>query len=460
MTIFMKMTNYNLINKNKILINYNALLNKNFIHTTGIIYSNYNSRDINRILEESSRLEELSRLEEASRLENVRISNLELVKYSTTISKEDSSDIGVTPYNELFPWLIDDEGNVIDVSNSINVYDGVKIVSRYLETKYNMNRNIISEAKISEMLNIFNNEKDVTVYQLYKHVGTLYNSNKDNFKSNIIEVLKSGEDVNVQSLVDVTTESSKPLGNFGELKLNEIITRLRDLNWDFNFNNTEVSISAIPAAVSFVSYSFMVKTYIKHVHNRPYDLNMNNAERSLERISRRRQLAFFTLIGAPTTLIILNLVAGSYKDIISIKFLSGRSVNENKIGFFLLLSNLNKKIPEILTIIKMLIFIILVLKILGIGIIEFLTTWYYLKIYFWIGCSTAILLESTDLILLHLFLYKKITISEVLPDFLINKLKYIENTSLNKMRVKGFKEGCYIQLSIYTVLLIMLIIFG
>jgi len=90
-------------------------------------------------------------------------------------------------------------------------------------------------------------------------------------------------------------------------------------------------------------------------------------------------------------------------------------------SFFLLISNLKNKIPKWVKLFFIIIGLILfVLKFLGLNFLEFIDSSYYLKIYLYITGSLAILYQILKLYLLHLFIKKKVQISEVLPQFLIN----------------------------------------
>lgn len=404
-------------------------------------------------------------LNESLRLEDVSLSRLELVRYNSKV--ETSSESGITSYGESFPWLVDEEGNMIDLSKSIRLFDGVKLISNYLEKKYEMDKNLISEVKITELLELFKNKEEVTVYQLYAHVANLYNADKGSFKTSIVKNLSTAEDLNIQDIVDINN-ISKPFGTLGDISLNQIATNLKDLKWDLILNKTEITINALPTAVNLISYSLILKSYMKHIHNRPYPKNISAVEREIQVSSRNRQLALFAVLGAPMAIIFLRSVAISLKDMVSINYSLDNSTDkviDSKSGLFLLWSNLNKKVhaflakrPWLKLIFKLLLFIIIVIKLLGIGIIEFLNSMYYLKIYSYFSCSLGIIYQLTNLYLLHKACNKDMKISEVLPDFMIKRLKEFEILSSSKDSIIEFKKDCYIHLCIYTVILIIILI--
>jgi hypothetical protein len=268
------------------------------------------------------------------------------------------------------------------------------------------------------------------------------------------------------------------LGKYGDISLNEMVTNLRDLKWDFILGpilclwppplfrgkrggrrETEITINAIPLGVNLISYSFRLRSYKKQVYNRPYPLNISAAEREIQLAARNRQLAIFAIVGAPLAIMFLRRTAIQLKDMISINYSLGSSsdkVTKNNSGLLLLLSNLNKKTPNWIKIFFILLFIsIIVIKLLGIGIIEFINNMYYLKIFSYFSCSLAIIFQLINLYLLHKFSNKNIKISEVLPDFIIKWMKEFEVLSSSKVTIIEFKKDCYIHLCIYIVLVII-----
>ena len=102
---------------------------------------------------------------------------------------------------------------------------------------------------------------------------------------------------------------------------------------------------------------------------------------------------------------------------------------------------------------------VIILNLLGLNIVSFLNNAYYLKIYLLIVVGLANLYQLFEIYMLYLFIKKNIQISEVLPDFIIDQLKQLEMISQEKESVKSFKEGCYIQLSIYITVLMIVAIF-
>jgi hypothetical protein len=58
----------------------------------------------------------------------------------------------------------------------------VKIISRYLETYHNINPDEISETKLSELLELFKDNKNITIKDLFNHVTNLLNEDDGFYK--------------------------------------------------------------------------------------------------------------------------------------------------------------------------------------------------------------------------------------------------------------------------------------
>ena len=420
---------------------------KNFIHSSAILYSDDIPKDsLSRILENS--------------LENERLSNLQLVKYNKEVVKEDLTDLGITSsIGESFPWFLDDEGKNIDFRKPISLFNGVKLISNYLEKRFEMDKNLISEVKINELLKPFEEKKEVTVLELYNHVAGIYKNDNESFKV-IVDKLSSGSSKK-------SWEDLKPLGEYGEITLNEAFLTLKDLKWDLILNNTRATINAVPFAVNFIGFSLMLRSYMKYVHNRPFEPNLTPTQRQLQQKARNRQLAIFSLVGAPLILVCLKKSSPYFKDIISINYdfssaaQPSSQINNNSsniVNSIFLFSYINKKIPKwIKLLFKLILLSILVLKLLGFSsILDFLYNTYYLKIYIYIICIIATIYELINLYLLHKFSKKNIKISEVLPDFIINWLKEFEIICTTKESINEFKKTYYIGISIYILIIIFI----
>lgn len=202
---------YNKNNNNFNYLNFlhNNLFGKNFIHTSAILYSNVTG---NQVRNQS--------LDEAMGLGTDRLSSLQLVKYNKEVVEGELNELGMSSYVESFPWLLDDEGKNVEFNKPIQLFNGVKLISNYLEQRFEMDKNLISEVKITELLEPFEQNKEVTVLELFNHVSKVYNKDKDSF-SKLVDKLTSDSDNYLQLQKGINSQilgnfSSKPLGSSSE----------------------------------------------------------------------------------------------------------------------------------------------------------------------------------------------------------------------------------------------------
>lgn len=90
-----------------------------------------------------------------------------------------SSTPNMSSYGESFPWFVDENNKIIDYNKSIRLFDAVKLVSRYLETRYRMDPNLISEVKVNELVEPFKENKEITVLELFNHIQNTYYKNEN-----------------------------------------------------------------------------------------------------------------------------------------------------------------------------------------------------------------------------------------------------------------------------------------
>lgn len=198
------------INLKKKINNLTKSFNNKF-STSAILFSTKNL-DINKKLEKELLIKE-------------RESELQMVIFDSNpeIDSLFNNESNVSKISESFPWLIDKEGKNIVFTNDIDLFNGVKLISQYLENRYNVNN--ITEVKLTEILKPLFDKKEgegITVLALYNHVSTLFN--KGEFKETILKGITN--EVNNETLSD-TLGSSKPLGDFGDMTLNEVVHKLK-----------------------------------------------------------------------------------------------------------------------------------------------------------------------------------------------------------------------------------------
>jgi hypothetical protein len=153
-----------------------------------------------------------------------------------------------TTISESFPWLIDKEGNFIDLASKVNLFDSITLISNFLvaeRKKYNINN--VPKIKLLEMLKPLQDKENVTIYELYVHVSDLYR--KGSLKENLLEPITSNTTNNNETIANYSLNESKPLGNYGDITLNEVVTQIRDLKWDLVLNSAKFTIHAAPMII-------------------------------------------------------------------------------------------------------------------------------------------------------------------------------------------------------------------
>jgi len=445
--------------------------NKNTFSTSAILLSQKEIDKSKLVNEDFSRLEEINKkFKEIDLKEIIQIpSTSDMTSTSPSVVVEKLAVLDTKTYtsesttiSEGFPWLIDKEGNFIDLASKVNLFDSITLISNFLvaeRKKYNISN--VPKIKLSEMLKPLQDKENVTVYDLYIHVSDLYR--KGSLKENLLEPITSNTKNNNETIANYSLNESKPLGNFGGITLNEVVTQIRDLKWDLVLNSAKFTIHAAPMIINVVGYGLIMKGYMNTVHNRPFPTGLSSEQLVIQRKLRNRNLAIFSFLGAPLILICLRKTSLGLKDLTSIEV---NSINNNlsaekniqTSGLLLLLSKLNNKMPNWLKYMLNIILISMVLlNLIGFNsLIEFLNNIFYLKIFAYFLCSLVILYQLLNLYFLHKFISNKnINISPVLPEFLINWLNDLKLLSLNNESYHYFKNSSYIQIIIYLLIIVL-----
>ena len=123
-----------------------------------------------------------------------------------------------------------------------------------------------------------------------------------------------------------------------------------------------------------------------------------------------------------------------------------------------LLRFLNSYIPNSLKLIFSLFMLCLVvIKLLGFNsIFDVFLNLNYLKFYIYITSSLFILYQILNLYLLHKFTKNTISISPILPVFIIKWLTEFKEISSNENGVQVFKKMCYVQISLYISIIVFI----
>lgn len=157
--------------------NFSSFFGKNLIHTSALLYSDPKiNLELNKVILRSEEI-----------LEEERLSNSQLVKYNDNIEQEkeeDLQELNNSSYQESFPWFYNEDG-IIDYNKSIRLFSpraySIKLISKFLESKYIMDRTEISSAKIQEFINIFKDKEEVTILELFNHVVKTCKNDPDFF---------------------------------------------------------------------------------------------------------------------------------------------------------------------------------------------------------------------------------------------------------------------------------------
>ena len=449
--------------------------NKHFIHTSLVLNSN-----VTRNTSQPDLIDQFLRNEGTD-------INKALIKFINNDegNTESSSQhvISMSNYGEVFPWLLDRNGKIIDLNKNVGLFDAVAVVSLYLRHKYGVNKEEMCNVKLNELIKPdIEGNKGVNILELYIKVSKAFNKDKEALME---KILKSDVTSNEEIKRDVITgivKSSKPLGEYEEISLNDIVDKLNLLQWEVILNRAEITTNTLPLGMNLLGFWLVLKSYVRFVHNRPYDPNLSDIHRSIERSLRDKQLVLFVFAGAPLVLLSLKAVPLKFRDIESFPScrtdLKGQSIdslcnnrNINNKNFLpscrsvrlsipygedrtgRVITSLNSKIGKWIKFLLGYIFInLFVLNLLGLNVLSLLNNFYYLKLHFYVSVMIAFLYQICQLYILHLFLGKRLKISKVLPDFIINWLKMIEIFSENKESIKSFKDICYREIIVYFVL--------
>ena len=453
-------------------LTFNNINLKSFIHSSSIIKSDRpNNLDPSKQSDTSS--SDLLTIERIEIARQERESKLQVEKYTHKTQEDENpweESNNDMPTIDIPKELREEFGLILECTHPISMFDGVKIISRYLELRHKIDPETISETKLTEILEIFNKSKGlVTAEDLFQHMNKKFEENKEFY----IDKLKT-ETKNLSE--NLISEDSKPFGQYGEVTLNQIglnlkenLKHMKDIRWDLVYENTKLSVKAAPAVISAISYSLVLSSYIKHIHNRPFDVSISPQKLASQKLLRNQQLGIFCIIGAPLTMFLLRFSAIPIKDMFSLS-IGGDSIvgnsnsnsNSNTVNSMIFLSSLNNKIPRWLKILFKILFVtILVLKLLGFNFLSVLSiNVFYIKVAYYILFSLIICYHLLRLYLLHKFINKKMKISEILPEFLIKWLKDIEMMTTTKAEIKEFKTNCYMEISVYLILMTITIIVG
>lgn len=123
--------------------------------------------------------------------------------------------------------------------------------------------------------------------------------------------------------------------------------------------------------------------------------------------------------------------------------------------FFFLIRKINKFLPLWFKyFLSLLVICLFIFKLIGINYLDIIVNIYYLKIISYLLSTLAIFFQLTNLYFLNKFASKVFQISNILPNFIINWLKEFETLSSSKESINEYKYECYLQISLYLLIII------
>lgn len=153
------------------------------LHTSSILCSNWiNTEEINRTL---------------NNVPGEGVSQLPVVVYKGETGQHVDMSINtdfysISSFEEAFPWYSTEDGQSIDYQKQIKLFEAVKLVSKYLETRFAERSENISTIKISDIVAPFESKEALSVEAFLNHINTKYSENKSLF----LKLAKDLEDVN------------------------------------------------------------------------------------------------------------------------------------------------------------------------------------------------------------------------------------------------------------------------
>ena len=237
------------------------------------------------------------------------------------------------------------------------MFDGVKLLSDFLEKKYKLDPSKISEIKLTEIIKPFEDKNSVTILDLYNHVSNLYN--KGNFNETVIQEISNESNQTLHDVLKVGDET-KPFGKIGDITINQLANKMNDLNWEAISGNMKATVHFAPTALGLISYGFVLKAYLNSVHNKAVPQGLKGRDLINFNKAKHNRLLIFSTIWAPLIVVgIRTLSPGNFKNAVDIEILTSDSTSDssgiNKSGLMLVLGKMRdtyiKYIPENLRVI-------------------------------------------------------------------------------------------------------------
>jgi cytochrome c oxidase subunit 2 len=197
---------------------------------------------------------------------NVR---LQVVKYQESNNLEE--DLKITSvsesstYEESFPWFVKD-GKIINYEENISLEKGVEVAAHFLKKRENFSEDDICKLKLSELIKPWAEGKDTTVIQFLNYLSNLIDKDKNILmKSSFLP--ESNDTSSTASLPlrmlgkeVVLPLKERPLGEIGDLTLNQIFSKFNGFN--LPVGNITMTVEAFKFVPTILIYRGIVNAYI------------------------------------------------------------------------------------------------------------------------------------------------------------------------------------------------------
>jgi hypothetical protein len=166
--------------------------------------------------------------------------------------------------HESFPDLYPVPDETEPGANVVSLFEIIKKIYKKL-----MNNDIqINESNINTLSNLIKNDKD-----------------SDNLSEEIKTTL---ENITANFNESLSSSGMRPLGNFGDITLNQLFEKTQNFNISMVLNNTELLVYPIAFVPFSLLYYKLVKSYMKHCDNIQDIRRIKNERLMLEQLRIRR----------------------------------------------------------------------------------------------------------------------------------------------------------------------------
>lgn len=372
----------------------------------------------------------------------------------------------VSSYSESFPWFVDSNDTPIDYNAPLSPMEAVSAIHRYMMIKGNIDPTLLSDVKLSELISSESVDKELNLLGLYNRLNEILKS------KNLDSLLTVNENTKfiIKFIIIITdllkskesTFTKVPLGEYGEVSLNQIVNWVKDREVKWLIDNHELVFNGVGLLSHGVSYGLLLKVYIKTIHNHPLPKFSNSKQKGVYMLNRQKSLLLFAFMGAPLILIAVKTIKPDFPDFwksVPSTDLSntndGWSEPKFDLSLGLILSHLKEHYLKYIFII----FFIIVL-ILNFHKILFWETLRWLKLGMCLS-GLWILYRISFLVILQIHINNKRSGkivsrgTSVLPDFIIDWFNSYSSLVESEEMISVFKDQAYKDVYIYSFILLL-----